>query len=384
MSVLLIKNGCVHDGRGNVLPQCDVLVENGLIKAVGQRLSAPGAEVLDAAGKQVLPGFISAMTIQGATGPGWKDDDLNEQSDPVTPELSVVYSFDQDNMNFQEQWLYGVTSVGVVPKPGNVLGGQMAVFKTCGRSPYTMLVRERAAMLASVSAATKEGYAPRNAAPMTRMGAVALLAGALKKAETYTDTSDYDPKSEALLPVLRGEMPLFVNALSRAQMDAAEMALRQFTDVKLVFTGAYGLDDGRESVRSGRCAALVGDLTEAMTSANANVDFAAIGRLCDAGAQIALCCGGDSFAGGKESLLWNAIQWHKNGMPSERVLQLMTSAPADILGVGDKVGSIEPGKHADLSVWSANPIETYTARLEAVYLQGENLLTRKEGRKSCW
>ena len=62
----------------------------------------------------------------------------------------------------------------------------------------------------------------------------------------------------------------------------------------------------------------------------------------------------------------------------------MTSAPADILGVGDKVGSIEPGKHADLSVWTANPIETYTARLEAVYLQGVNLLTRKEGRKSCW
>lgn len=382
--MLLIQNGCVHDGRGKVLPQCDVLVENGMIKAVGQGLSAPGAEVLDASNKQVLPGFVSAMTIQGATGPGWKDDDLGEYSDPVTPELSVVYAFDQDNMNFQEQWLYGVTSVGVVPKPGNVLGGQMAVFKTCGRSPYEMLVREKAAMIASVSAATKEHYAPRNAAPMTRMGAVSLLVGALKKAQEYTETSDYDPKSEALLPVLRGEMPLFVNALSRAQMDAAEMALRQFPDIKLVFTGAYGLDEKRESVASGRCAALVGDLTETMTLANANVDTAAITRMAEGGARIGLCCGGDSFTGGKESLLWNAIQWHKNGAPSERVLTLMTSAPADILGVGDKVGSIEPGKHADLSVWTANPIETYTARLEAVYLQGVNLLTRKEGRKSCW
>ena len=120
--MLLIKNGCVHDGRGQVLPQCDVLVENGLVKAVGPGLSAEGAEVFDAAGKQVLPGFVSTMTIQGATGPGWHDDDLGEFSDPVTPELSVVYAFDQDNMNFQEQWLYGVTSVGVVPKPGNVLG----------------------------------------------------------------------------------------------------------------------------------------------------------------------------------------------------------------------------------------------------------------------
>ncbi len=382
--MLLIKNGCVHDGCGNVLPQCDVLADNGLIRAVGQNLTAPGAEVFDAAGKQVLPGFVSAMTVQGATGPGWKDDDLGETSDPVTPELSVVYAFDQDNMNFQEQWLYGVTSVGVVPKPGNVLGGQMAVFKTRGRSPYEMLVREGNAMVASVSAATKTAYAPRNAAPMTRMGAVSLLTAALKKAEAYGEKSEYDAKSEALQPVLRGEMPLFVNALTRAQMDAAEMALAAFPGVQVVFTGAYGLDEGRESVRCGRCAALVGDLTEAMTTVNANVDFAAIGRLMDSGARIGLCCGGDSFAGGRESLLWNAIQWHKNGLPSERVLVMMTSAPAQILGVGDKVGSIAPGRHADLSIWSANPIETYLARMEAVFLQGENLLNKKEVRKSCW
>lgn len=382
--MLLIKNGCVHDGRGNVLPQCDVLVENGLIQKVGPGLCAENAQVFDAAGKQVLPGFVSAMTIQGATGPGWKDDDLSECSDPVTPELSVVYAFDQDNMNFQEQWLYGVTSVGVVPKPGNVLGGRMAVFKTRGRSPYEMLVSENTAMVASVSTATKAPYAPRNVAPMTRMGAVSLLVAALKKAEKYTDTSDYDPKSEALQPVLRGEMPLLVNALNRAQMDAAELALQAFPNVRLVLTGAYGLDEKRESVRSGRCAALVGDLTEAMTTANANVDFQGIDALAQAGGRIGLCCGGDSFAGGKESLLWNAIQWHKNGVPAERVLTMMTSAPADILGVGDKIGSIEPGKHADLSVWTANPLETYTARLEAVFLQGDNLLTKKEVRKSCW
>ena len=382
--MLLIRNGCVHDGRGNVLPQCDVLVKGGLIEAVGRNLPADGAEVLDAAGKQVLPGFVSAMTVQGATGPGWKDDDLGEFSDPVTPELSVVYSFDQDNMNFQEQWLYGVTSVGVVPKPSNVLGGQMAVFKTYGRSPYAMLVRERAAMIASVSTAPREKYGPRNVAPMTRMGAVSLLVSALKKAEKHRETSDYDPKSEALLPVLRGEMPLFVNAQTRAQMDAVELALREFPDVKLVFTGAFSLDEKRESVRSGRCAALLGDLTEAMSPVNYDVDYHSVCRLAEGGARLGICCCGDSFSGGRESLLWNGIQWHKNGMPSERVLALMTSAPAELLGVGDKIGSIEPGRHADFSIWSANPIETYLARLEAVFLQGENLLTKKEARKSCW
>ena len=219
---------------------------------------------------------------------------------------------------------------------------------------------------------------------MTRMGAVALLVTALKKAEKYTADDDYDPKCEALQPVLRGEMPLFVNALNRAQMDAAEMALRVFPNIRLVLTGAYGLDENRESVRSVRCAALIGDVTEAGTQLNADVDYTGIGRLVQAGGRVGLCCGGDSFSGGKESLLWNAIQWHKNGVPAEQVLRMITSVPAEILGVDDTVGAIAPGRHADLSVWSANPLETYTARLEAVFLQGENLLNRKEVRKSCW
>ena len=115
--MLLLKDGCVHDGLGNVLPSHDVLLGDGKIKAVGQNLSADGAVVRELSGAHVLPGLVSAVSSWGVTGPGWRDDDSAEKSDPVTPQLSVIYAFDHDSMNFQGVYRYGVTTAGITPKP---------------------------------------------------------------------------------------------------------------------------------------------------------------------------------------------------------------------------------------------------------------------------
>ncbi len=88
-------------------------------------------------------------------GPGWEDNDLGEHSDPITPEMNVVYSFDQDSMMFQRVFEYGITSAGITPSTSNVLGGYGAVFKTYGKHPYEMLVKEKVAMVSSISKETK-------------------------------------------------------------------------------------------------------------------------------------------------------------------------------------------------------------------------------------
>ncbi|MEA4963623.1 amidohydrolase family protein [Lutispora sp.] len=383
--MILIKKGILHDGNGRILDGADILIENTRIKDIGYDLKVSGlTEVVDAKDKVILPGLIDSLNIWGCMGPGWDDNDLNEHSNPVTPAMDVVYSFDQDSMMFQRVFEYGVTSAGITPSTKNVIGGNAAVFKTYGDHPYKMLVKEKAAMISSITAETKKLYGSKNLTPMTKMGAFSLLTEALRKALEYKGKKekDYNGDYEALLKVLDKEMPLFINCSTKADMDAAEMALKDF-DIDVVFTGAFGIHKDVTKILGRRAGIVLGDLTCAMSYKNSMVDFFAIKRLVEEDMDIAISSCGDNAASGKESLLWNAILYYKNGLDSEDVLKMITSIPSKILGVDNRIGSVEIGKDADLSIWSANPIETYAARAEAVYINGENILNSRRV-ASCW
>lgn len=379
--MLLIKKARIHDGLGNILDNTDILIECGKIKEIGKSLHHQGAKIVDASDKEVFPGFIDAINIYGCRGSDYND--ASESSDPISPQMNIVYSFDQDGMNFQEIYKYGVTASGISPNPTNVLAGQSAVFKTYGRNVYKMLVKENAAMIASISAIVKKAYGPKNKTPMTKMGAISLLIEALRRAENYKTKDKYDPVIHALIPVLEGNIPLFINCSTKSEMDAILIGLKDFSKIKIVLTGAYGLDVNRDSVKNKDISYIIGDTTFAMSRGPANMNYKEIIGLMNDDYEIAIGTCGDSYASGKESLLWNAIKWYKNGLASEEVLKRITSVPSKILGVDDKIGSIEVGKHADLSIWTNNPIETYNAQLEAVYIEGENILL-KECYRSCW
>ncbi len=382
-AVILIKNGNVHDGRGG-LSVCDVLLDGGKIAKVEKDLIVPGAEVVDAAGLEVFPGFVDALNVWGVLGPGWSGDDKSEESDPVTPEMNVVYAFDHDGMNFQRVYTYGITSAGIAPAPRNVISGQAGVFKTYGRSPYAMLVRERAAMIASVTRGVKKAYEKRNVAPMTRMGIFSLLIGQLEKAKRHDPKKDgYDAKCEAVREVLCGRQPLFVNCTTGAEIDAVLAALAPYPDIRLVLTGAYGLDPAKWECAKDGVMAIMGDHTEAFNAGTALTRFEELIPLMEDGAKIAIGCCGDGMTSGRESLLWNAILWYKRGLSAEKALEAITSVPAKILGVADRVGAIAPGMDADVTIWSAHPIETYRARILNAFISGEDVL-KKEANPSCW
>mgnify|MGYP001053946970 FL=1 len=383
--MILIRGGKVYDGKGNILENTDILIEGSTIKDIGENiLVSKDTEIFDAKGKVVFPGFIESLNIWGAMGPGWEDNDLGEHSDPITPEMNVVYSFDQDSMMFQRVFEYGITSAGITPSTSNVLGGYGAVFKTYGKHPYEMLVKEKVAMVSSISKETKNLYGKRNIAPMTKMGAIALLKEALIKAMEYDEKQDkdYDPKAEALQDVIHGKVPLFINCNTKAEMDAIELALKSFP-VEVVFTGAFGVGANTGSIMANDYSIILGDLANGMAAANNNVDFESIQKLMNNGIDIAISSGGDNMSSGKESLLWNAILCYKNGINSEDVLKMITSIPAKILGVDSRVGSIEIGKDADIVVWSNNPIKTYAAKVEATFINGENILNARRV-DSCW
>ena len=142
--MILIKNGCVHDGRGNV-NETDLLVDNGIIVKIGKGLQAEGAEVIDASGMQVFPGFIDPLSDWGILGPGREirgnANDNDERSDPFTPQLDVKYAFNGRGISRQQIYAFGITAVGVAPSNNNVFGGQMAAFNVLGVNPMKKIGR---------------------------------------------------------------------------------------------------------------------------------------------------------------------------------------------------------------------------------------------------
>lgn len=381
--MLLLKNGLIWDGLGNDPYKADILIVDGVIQEIASDIQCEEAKKIDIEGNMILPGFIDSLNVYGCRGPGWGDNDLVETSDPVLPNMNVVFSFDQDAMNFQEIYRYGVTAAGITPSPANVLAGKAAVFYSYGRHPYKMLIKEEIAQIASVTAAPKKTHGSQNKQPMTRMGSFSQISEMLTKAKGYLPENGYDAKLDALQPVLSGKMPLFINCATRSEMKNVLHLMKEFPEIKVVLTGAFGLDFSFTEVEQGKVPVILGDLTDAFSPYGENVNFKDLNSLLQNGAKIACSSCGDSFASGKESLLWNGIQWYKNGIAANEVLKSMTSVPAEILGISERTGSIQVGKSADFVVWSDNPIKTYCAKVRSVYIKGESILD-KEVYDSCW
>lgn len=375
--MIVIKNGLIHDGLGNIIKGKDILIKEGKIAKIAENINEKVTTIIDADGKTIFPGFIESMSTWGIKGPGWDDNDSEENSKPVNPELNIIYSFDPVGMTYQQVFKYGVTSAGITPGTNNVIGGQMAVVKTYGINPYEMLVKEKIALVGSVSSKVRTFFKNKNIMPMTKMGIFALLKEAIKTGEK-TDISEKSKEEQQVMQkVIKKELALFVNCNTKSEIAALKIALKDF-DIKLVYTGAYQI---QKNIISPNCQGIIlGDITNSMTYGNKDVDINQINELIEIGTDIAIGSGGDNFGSGKESLLWNAILWHKKGLKEEQVLKMITSIPAKILGIDDKIGAIKVGLDADLSIWTDNPIKTFEAKLEKVFIQGQDILSLKDER----
>ncbi len=387
--MLLIKNASLHTGLAPA-QKLDVLVEgksfSRLAPVIDPADCPPACTVLDAQGKHIFPGFINAYCQWGIMGPGWSGDDQNENSQPLTPDLDVTFAFDQDGMNFQKVYDYGVTSAVVGPAPNSVLAGRAAAYKTFGKSPYDMLIQDQLALAGSVSEVVKKSFESRQVRPSTRMGIFALLRQALRKAQTYqAEKEDYDPISLSLQPVVTGQVPLLINLDFSQEMEALILALEDFPQIKLVLMGAYGfnLEIYQILKEAGREVKVIfGDVTECINRANKQLAYEEIIPLF-ASEDLAISTAGSYPTGGKESLLWNALQWRRHGLSKEAALKAISLTPAKIFGLDGEIGSIEEGKTADFSIWSGDPFESYQAKLESVFIAGQNP-QESENRVSCW
>lgn len=417
---MLIKNGRIHDGKGKVF-QSDLRIQDGLISEIGENLKLwENEECIDAEGLEILPGFIQTLSFWGINGstteirPSSEDND--ELSDPITPHLDVRYAFNGRAATVQQLGAFGLTTIGVTPTDNNLFGGTMAVFEVDGVNPYKMCLKPYAGMKASVCKKLKDIYGKRGAAPQTKMWIFQQLAEQLRLAAEYktgnpedsnkpaacdgaeavgnvkacdakaedakkpcdTKAADAgkprDMKLEALRKVLIGELPLFVSIDNEQDalhvLDIVKPYRENPWALKLIFCNGFGIGADSSWLAEEKIPLVVRSASMTMDDIAMQLDLAGIARLADRGLTVALS-GVDSSFQIREDVLWLGIAMMKHLKDETKVLPMMTSIPARLLGVEDQTGSIEVGKRADLVLWSANPLETYQAEIITTYMGGK-------------
>lgn len=387
--MLCIKNGIIHDAIHREPFRGDILVEEGRIKALGENLEIPqGTETLDAEGLQVYPGFVEAHGHIGLDGYGigYEGMDYNELNDIVSPQLRGIDGVKPFDPAFAKAAAAGVTCVCVGPGSANVLGGTFTAIKTVGKRVDDMVVKDGIAMKCAFGENPKRLY--RDKKDSCRMTTAALLREALFRAKEYLEKKEaagediskrpaFDIKLEALIPVLKGEIPLKAHAHATEDIFTALRIAREF-QVKITLEHVTeGHLIARELAGENVPVAVGPTLTNASKFELRNKSWRTPGVLAKAGCQVSIIT--DSPVIPQEYLPLCAGLAVQAGMEPFAALQAITINPARHAGIEDRVGSIEAGKDADLVITDGCPFEVST-KVKHVFLNGKEVTVYPEDR----
>jgi imidazolonepropionase-like amidohydrolase len=370
-----------------------VLVAAGKIAAVGRDVSIPdGTRVIDASGRWVLPGFIEAHGHVGVheEAEGWAGSDTNELTEPVTAQVRALDAINPADLGFRDAVSGGVLAVNVNPGSGNPIGGQTAALKCWGRTVDEMLLKAPAGMKAALGENPKRVYGERKQTPSTRLGTAAVIRAALVDAANYIAKQDAeqrkpederkpvdrDLKLEALSLVLRRQIP-WRQHCHRADDIATALRIAEEFGYDLV------IDHGTEAhlladiLAAKNIPVIIGPLFTSRSKVELrNRSLANPGKLAAAGVTIAITT--DHPVVPINFLVHQASLSVKHGLDREVALQALTINPARIIGVAERLGSIEPGKDADLVIWSGDPLDVLS-RVERAMIGGADIYTYADG-----
>ena len=374
---LAVRGDTVHTMAGAAITDGIVLVDaTGRIERVGRSADVPvpaGYRALRA--RVVTPGLIDAHTVVGLAGfLNQPHDQMQlERSAPVQPELRAI-----DAYNAREtlvEWLrrHGITTLHTGHGPGALISGQTMIVKTRGDGVDEAVV-EPVAMIAVTLG--ESGLAEGDRAPGTRAKAVALLRGELLKARDYLAKRDgpedkrpaRDLRLEALGQVLKKERPLLVTAQRATDIGNALRVAREF-DIPIVLDGAAEAYLMTESIKAAGVPVIVHPTMMRAVGETENLSMETASRLRAAGIPFALQSGYESYVPKTRVVLFEASVAAAHGLTPEQALAAITIDAARILGVDQRLGSLEPGKDGDLALFDGDPFE-YTSHVTGVVIEG--------------
>lgn len=377
---LLIKNATIWTmGPDGIIENGDLLVESGRVVRVGQNLSAGNAPEIDATGKHVTPGLIDAHLHSGVNG-------VNEIGNVITAEVRMADVLDINNIWMYRQLAGGLTTAHVMHGSANPVGGQNVHIKMRWGALSDELIFEGAPGTVKFALGENPKRVGRDRYPDTRMGVEQMIADRFRMARDYeTRWQEWertgngipprrDLRLDALSDILSGD--LLVQSHSYRQ-DEILMLMRlaeefDFT-IKAFHHGVEAYKVAPELAAHGAGAVVWSDWSSFKIEAyDATVYNARLLR--EAGVLTSLHSDNSQIA---SRMNWEAAKMVRAGVPPEDAMAMVTIDTARILGIEERVGSLEAGKDADLVIWSGDPLSTFS-KAEQTWIDGRKYFDLEE------
>jgi imidazolonepropionase-like amidohydrolase len=377
---IAITGGKVYPVSGPPIEDGTVVIVNGKISAVGSGIPIPeGAQRIDATGKIVTPGFVNAATqlgVQEVAAVSNTRDASARGKDNIAAAFTVWDGLNPNSVLLAPARQGGITSFVVMPT-GGLIAGQAALLDVVPGTTTDMIIRAPVAMVAEIGDPQSAGLGSRGELIVK----LRELLEDTKYFQTHRDAFDRAQTRafaasrldlEAMIPVIEGRLPLVVNVDRESDIDAAMRLARQYNFKLMIGSGAEAW-----MMADKLAAAHIPVLTGAMN--NIPGDFALLGQrqenaalLRKAGVSVALignAGGGDEEAFNVRNIKQEAGNAVAYGMTWDDALRAVTLTPAEIFGVSDRVGSLQPGREGNVVIWSGDPFE-FATRIEHVFVRG--------------
>ncbi len=398
------KNATLYPVGRPKIENGTLLVEDGKIVAIGQssRIDDSRYETIDCSGKHITPGFIDAHSHVGlweeGAGPGPANSDGNEMTSPITPYLRAMDAIFPEDMGFEDARRGGVTTMGITPGSGNLIGGQFCVVKSYGHVVDDMIIKQPAGVKMALGENAKRVGFEKNRAPTTRMGNAFLIRKAFYDALDYQSEwqqyqeemramenkpeserkplkrPKYDLGNEMLLKILSGSVPVRCHS-HRADDIRTAIRLSEEFGFRLVIDHATESHKIKEIIKEKGIPVVVGPLLTSRSKRELkNRTMETPGIMMKEGITVAITT--DAPVIPIHGLRDTVIMAIRNGLPEDRALETITINPAKILGIEDRVGSLDVGKDADFLIFDGDPLDARSSVVET-YIDGKRVYKKE-------